>query len=141
MTRYELFHRGSLALSRLGLSDGSNYRCPICENDFKQDDIDSGALTLEHIPPQSVGADLCMLTCKSCNTKAGTKLDSQVAIRHQNIQFAKGPLTKRAETSPITTGRHPRLSPASCFLPEAPYAETQRRKTTPGTQTPLQPQR
>ncbi len=97
MIKYELFHKGSSALSRLGLSDRSIYRCPICENDFDQNDIDSGELTLEHIPPQSIGADFCILTCQSCNTTAGTKLDSQVAIRHKNTQFARGLLTKQGQ--------------------------------------------
>lgn len=59
--------------------DFSNgYICPLCFNVFFIKDLDSGLknfLTLEDIPPKSLGGKPRALTCKNCNSKSGHELD------------------------------------------------------------------
>ncbi len=59
--------------------DFSNgYICPLCLNLFYEKDLDSSLpnyLTLEDIPPRSLGGKPLCLTCKSCNNKSGHELD------------------------------------------------------------------
>lgn len=66
------------------------YICPLCKMGFSKDDIKSANgvsnLTIEHIPPQSVGAKEIVLTCKSCNNEHGSKLDSQF---HRKLEVEK----------------------------------------------------
>jgi hypothetical protein len=59
--------------------DFSNgYICPLCFNVFFAKDLDSNLenfLTLEDIPPKSLGGSPKALTCKDCNSKSGHELD------------------------------------------------------------------
>jgi len=62
-----------------GLSyNGELVACPICLTLFTEhalnQDIEN-PLTIEHIPPYSLGGRGLILTCKKCNNGAGTKLD------------------------------------------------------------------
>jgi HNH endonuclease len=50
------------------------YGCPLCLRLFPRDQIEH--LSLDHVPPKSVGGKLEVLTCKSCNETAGAELDS-----------------------------------------------------------------
>lgn len=57
------------------------YICPICETYFKIEDTkksNKNYLTLEDIPPKSMGGNANLLTCKECNSKAGSKLDAEL---------------------------------------------------------------
>ena len=59
--------------------DFSNgYLCPLCFNIFFEKDLDSNLknfLTLEDIPPKSLGGKPRALTCKDCNSTSGHELD------------------------------------------------------------------
>lgn len=59
--------------------DFSNgYICPLCFNVFFKKDLNSNLdnfLTLEDIPPKSLGGKPRALTCKDCNSKSGHELD------------------------------------------------------------------
>jgi hypothetical protein len=59
--------------------DFSNgYICPLCFNVFFEKDLDNtlkNYLTLEDIPPKSLGGKPLTLTCKSCNSVCGHNLD------------------------------------------------------------------
>src|SRR4051812_45260602 len=48
------------------------YVCPQCSRAFHHSAIvmKPPALTLEHVPPESVGGNTLVLTCKECNEKA-----------------------------------------------------------------------
>lgn len=54
------------------------YICPLCFEGFSKSDINpnsSNPLTMEDVPPKSLGGKPVILTCKSCNSTAGHKLD------------------------------------------------------------------
>ena len=66
------------------------YICPLCfEVFFEKDLIDSGQnfLTLEDIPPKSLGGKVRALTCKECNSVSGHKLDNNLLKRLTEIDF------------------------------------------------------
>lgn len=66
------------------------YICPLCKRYFQRDAILSingdSELTIEHVPPKSVGSKSTILTCKTCNNEHGSKLDSQL---HRKLQWGK----------------------------------------------------
>ncbi len=58
------------------------YICPICTKLFNQDSLNQtnkNPLTLEDVPPSSLGGKPVILTCKYCNNNlGGSKLESQL---------------------------------------------------------------
>lgn len=57
------------------------YICPLCMNVFDKSCTSAESLTpltLEDIPPKSLGGKPLVLTCKTCNSKAGHDLDIHV---------------------------------------------------------------
>ncbi len=61
---------------RPDFSDG--YICPLCFDTFFEKDLDNSLqnyLTLEDIPPKSLGGKPLALTCKKCNSTSGHELD------------------------------------------------------------------
>ncbi len=72
-----------------------SYICPICLKLFTS----WKDLTIEHIPPKSVGWKKRVLTCKSCNNTQGGQLDSQLPLVLNNKAFFK----KKPNTSIDTT--------------------------------------
>ncbi len=59
----------------------SIYMCPLCRLIFSEKSLDQSfknPLTLEHIPPESVGGKEFVLTCKNCNNNHGSKFDSHL---------------------------------------------------------------
>ena len=61
------------------IKDG--YICPICINTFQESDLQSDSenqLTIEHVPPDSLGGKPIILTCKKCNSKSGHSLDKNL---------------------------------------------------------------
>ena len=48
------------------------YICPLCQHVYA---IAHDALTLEHVPPESVGGKPILVTCRACNNTQGTDLD------------------------------------------------------------------
>jgi hypothetical protein len=63
---------------------------------FTHSDLDADLLTTEHVPPKSLGGRRLVLTCRSCNTRAGTEVDSQMLHLEQMYDFAQGTMTRRA---------------------------------------------
>lgn len=56
----------------------NGYICPLCFDVFYENDLDNSVpnpLTLEDIPPASLGGKPQTLTCKNCNSKSGHDLD------------------------------------------------------------------
>lgn len=57
--------------------------CPICtrvfiEESLVQEGENLNPLTLEDVPPQSLGGKPTILTCKECNNRSGSKLDAHL---------------------------------------------------------------
>lgn len=68
----------------------NGYICPLCfEVFFEKDLINSkqNFLTLEDIPPKSLGGKVRALTCKKCNSIGGHTLDNNLLKRLTEIDF------------------------------------------------------
>ena len=48
------------------------YICPLCLHAYA---IGNAELTLEHVPPESVGGKPILVTCKACNSNCGANID------------------------------------------------------------------
>jgi HNH endonuclease len=70
--RVRYWEAGAAAIRSLG--GPYQYGCPLCLRLFPRDQI--GHLSLDHVPPESVGGKLEVLTCRACNSTAGAELDS-----------------------------------------------------------------
>ena len=85
-----LFVRGADALRRVARGDGTTYACPTCLRLMTRADIESGDLTLEHVPPESLGGRGIALTCRACNSTAGHTVDAAAHERHRLFELGKG---------------------------------------------------
>jgi len=65
-----LFSPGTKMLSPYHL-----YVCPLCLNNYfaesKEGIIGNSEFSIDHLPPESVGGEFQIITCKRCNNKAG----------------------------------------------------------------------
>ena len=69
---------------RLRFFDRGNTRCPICLTSFTRDAVAQGQnVTLEHAPPKTLGGSEMCLTCTTCNSSAGGKLDQAAAMMNR----------------------------------------------------------
>jgi hypothetical protein len=70
--------------------------CPLCLQAYSEDaiDLEEPELTEEHIIPESLGGKLVTLSCKSCNSTHGSKLDSHLVqmMRSQDSLAGLGTL-------------------------------------------------
>jgi hypothetical protein len=83
------FELGSGALTALGL-EGKHYACPICAEIFDETALTNSTLTLEDVPPKSVGGKPMLLTCASCNNTAGYRYEHHLKLREETLEQAKG---------------------------------------------------
>jgi hypothetical protein len=70
-----------------------SYICPLCTRHFTIIDIDkarSNCLTLEDVPPKSLGGKPLTLTCKECNNTAGSLLDEELRKKLITHEFIEG---------------------------------------------------
>jgi hypothetical protein len=75
------------------------YVCPLCfpiNRVFLREAIDTGELTLEHVPPDALGGRELVLTCSECNKRAGAMLDHQMLTLEQMLDFGRGTLIRPA---------------------------------------------
>ena len=79
------------------------YVCPICREPFPIEALDDGRLSVEHVPPQSVGGRELLLTCTACNNTAGTKLDAAVKTR-EDVRLAMAGRADRPHRIKATIG-------------------------------------
>lgn len=77
--RVAIFHKGAAALAKYRNGDKSLYICPICAKGFSKSDAETGVLSMEHVPPLSLGGRPLLLTCSVCNSEAGRKVDFHAA--------------------------------------------------------------
>jgi len=83
-------------LPHLELTADPTYICPLCLGHFYQDDLDTSKpnhLTLEDVPPKSLGGKAKILTCRACNNTAGQAIDHHLRSRMvamDNQQFLPG---------------------------------------------------
>jgi hypothetical protein len=79
--RLKLFATGAKAASLHFKADQDVYICPLCGRGFLIQAVIDGTLTLEHVPPKSLGGKPLVLTCKDCNNDSGHSIDSAAALR------------------------------------------------------------
>jgi hypothetical protein len=83
-----MFDRGASALHALSPSVQDVYGCPLCLRGFSKDEVEAdGMLSDEHAPPESLGGEVVCLTCRDCNSSAGSQLDFHMKHREALIDF------------------------------------------------------
>lgn len=111
--RERRFVEGAAALRRyftaIGRPDalpptGEYYACPCCLKAFGREALSDGTLAIEDVPPKSVGGRWLMLTCRQCNSTAGSRLDAQAQLREEQLDFLAGRVPERALTAKIIVG-------------------------------------
>jgi len=85
---FDIYNR-SLQIVWPGIAD--TFVCPLCMAPFKKEDIYNGNLSLEHVPPRSIGAACKTMTCTRCNNTIGTKLQRFMAndVRRKELEAGK----------------------------------------------------
>ena len=80
--------------------------CPICLRQFSEGDLDSKSLnmlTIEHAPPESLGGSGGTMTCKECNSVAGTEIDAYLVGRLRELD-SRGFLPNTETRARVTSG-------------------------------------
>jgi hypothetical protein len=87
---------------RVEPDEEDTYFCPICLSLFTREEGLSNkpeyCLTLEDVPPASLGGKPLILTCKACNSWAGAELDSELGKKLNLEKFVKGSLNSSLNT-------------------------------------------
>jgi hypothetical protein len=84
-----IFQRGAEALSVYSNISEDLYACPICLDVFRLDALSRGILTVEHVPPASLGRKGIALTCRDCNSRSGHTIDVALLHRERLFEFAR----------------------------------------------------
>ena len=88
--RLNIFRYGSKAIAKYRNGDSSIYYCPICQFGYYEVSAITGEeLTLEDVPPKSIGGKPILLTCRKCNSSAGNKIDAAIANINKLADFEK----------------------------------------------------
>jgi len=84
------------------------YICPLCIKGFNKESLNQDSqnpLTLEDLPPKSVGGNPKILTCKECNSKSGHVFDHLILGSLKTESFLKRiPNTEIASTITLMKG-------------------------------------
>jgi len=87
--KLRIFDVCSKALQRLTGISRELCICPLCGDYFERQAIDNKVLTLEHVPPESLGGKAILLTCHKCNCRVASKGDSNLHLRHRHQDVVK----------------------------------------------------
>jgi len=123
-TKLRWFDRGAAAfaqafpgaLAHLGPDPAPHYVCPQCPKPdasgqqyrvqlFPRSAIESGELTVEHVPPKSFGGRELLLTCKRCNDTGGSLLEAHARRRENPADVMLG-VKKEPSRVRLTAGDH-----------------------------------
>lgn len=100
------FERGATALARYFPDFPAGvYGCPLCQHLFNVDALDDHRLTLEHVPPRSMGGNEMLLICRECNNWAGSSLVHHAATQRSISGFLRGDM-RRSESVRLSIGEH-----------------------------------
>lgn len=97
MNKLENYDKCVDVIKRLSNDTVLNYICPICGNLFDKESLGNKTLTIDHVPPKSIGGKPLVLTCESCNKDLGSKLDSQIKNYNEFIESVKVMTTKKSQ--------------------------------------------
>ena len=104
--RQTLFDAGSEALERTIPDQAGSYGCPLCLKAYPREALEARFLTLEHAPPKSLGgSSVKLLTCKPCNSQAGSQVDHEMQAREYMFDVVRGTLPRSAELRIDAGGR------------------------------------
>ena len=98
-------------VDRVGLQP--YYVCPTCLVAWPEAALQARVLTAEHVPPESIGGKVLVLTCARCNHQAGHEVDSHLRKEADLYEFAtgQGSFQQRRASLETQSGRVPiRLS-------------------------------
>src|ERR1700752_2897682 len=93
--RQRWFAQGVEALQLARPSAPKVYGCPLCLRGFET----PAALTLEDVPPKSIGGRPLILTCGSCNYNSGHMLDANIRSGRDLEEIAAGTRAARIKLS------------------------------------------
>lgn len=82
------FEEGLQIVRKLWPDVPEGYVCPICARGFPR--ALAGQLTREHAPARGLGGTVIALTCRECNSNAGSVLEAEADKREQLLDFAAG---------------------------------------------------
>ncbi|SRR6266487_863343 len=109
----EWFHTGARALRALARERGFEdafptgeewYLCPLClDVMLTVEELGTKELTVEHVPPKVLGGRELVLTCKTCNNRAGSKFDAEADKQQRLSQLVSGQ-SEQPETAALTIG-------------------------------------
>jgi len=102
--RLNIFRYGSKAIAKYRNGDSSIYYCPICQLGYCEASAITGELTLEDVPPKSIGGKPILLTCRKCNSSAGHIIDAAIANKNKLVDFEKI-VRKREKGSALDIGQ------------------------------------
>ena len=88
--RRAFFDRGAAALREVFPNAPYGYACPLGLGVYSEEALAAPLLTLEHVPPKSMGGKEIALTCRRCNNLSGHSLDANAARREHLIDFFAG---------------------------------------------------
>jgi len=95
----EWFRRGAGALRALAREQGREdalptsedwYLCPLCLDGLTIEELGTGGLTVEHVPPKALGGRELVLTCEPCNSRAGGKFDGPAHTQERIRRLLSG---------------------------------------------------
>ena len=92
--RGRLFSTGVDALRRIQATEQDLYCCPLCLCLLSESDLEKGELTLEHVPTRTLCGEEILLTCRSCNSRAGHNFEFQLVNRYNLSNFGLALLGK-----------------------------------------------
>ena len=87
--KHRLFNEGALSIASVTGTREALYACPLCLDVHNAASIERGDLTEEHVPPRSIGGKSLVLTCKPCNTRAGSSIDAALSKRKDFIGLTR----------------------------------------------------
>lgn len=109
----EWFYRGARTLRAVARergfedafpSDEDWYLCPLCVDVLLTvEEFATEQLSVEHVPPEALGGNELVLTCKRCNNDAGRHFDAEARKQQRLRQFLSGN-SQQSETATFTVG-------------------------------------
>ena len=115
--RLGIFRYCSPAATKLLNVSEAVYLCPICGRGYLEQAAITGELTLEDVPPRSIGGKGLLLTCSDCNSNAGCNIDfhiknhidlntfSKIVLGKAKNEKAFGDILINGQSFPITIER------------------------------------
>ena len=78
-----------------------SFACPLCLRLFDRGALAACDVTEEHVVPHSLGGRVVTLTCRDCNSEAGSRLESHLVRRLERDDFISG-VSKKPQPATIS---------------------------------------